>query len=226
MDRVWASLFLYLGWECPGLEAIPGYISSKRIPRYCRIFFSLAIKPTNKTPALLQLGLQPKLSSAAIPPIFCLEETVPVNPRPMHSLRVGSKELQGRRRRRRQRRRQHHQQYGHPLALLLSQYVTTIKDFITLAKYVTSSAKPNIHVPAMLKEVLDRPTLLRRQQRYNAQSQERHKTSAESTDSNCSHPYSLGVLERTQEILRPRMLPDTIDDRLTKKESASRDSSP
>lgn len=105
-------------------------------------------------------------------------------------------------------------------------YTLKIKDFITLAEYIAGFSKPVIKVPASLVNTLNRAIELRSQ--HNAWSRDQ-KDSDDPTgrvNADESHSHFLGVLERTREILKPRMPPDMIDDALCKSSagiSANRD---
>ncbi|KAL8788682.1 MAG: hypothetical protein Q9195_007183 [Heterodermia aff. obscurata] len=89
-------------------------------------------------------------------------------------------------------------------------YTIRVKEFITLANFIVGSEKLTVHVPEALAKALDRAILLRNQYTSGA---------GGSTESDKGHAYFLGVLEKTREILKPRMPPGMINDRLTKTES-------
>lgn len=95
-------------------------------------------------------------------------------------------------------------------------YIIKVRDFTTLAEFIAGFRKPVIKVPTYLVNALNRAIELRSQ--HNAWSREQNDsdepTKRENTDE--SHSYFLGVLERTREILKPRMPSDLIDDVLCK----------
>ena len=89
-------------------------------------------------------------------------------------------------------------------------YTIKVKEFITLADFIVGSGKQTVQVPEALAKALDRAIRLRKQYSSGA---------GDSTESDESHAYFLGVLEKTREILKHRMPPGMINDRLTKTES-------
>ena len=95
-------------------------------------------------------------------------------------------------------------------------YTIRVKEFITLADFIVGSGKQTIRVPEALAKALDRAILLRNQ--YSS-------GFGGSVESDEGHAYFLGVLEKTREILKPRMPPGMINDRLTKTESNSNEAS-
>lgn len=91
-------------------------------------------------------------------------------------------------------------------------YIIKVKDFITLAGFIAGFSKPVVKVPAYLVAALNRAIELRGQ--HNARSRE-GKDSDEATKravADETHSYFMGVLEKTREVLKPRMPSDMIDD--------------
>ena len=95
-------------------------------------------------------------------------------------------------------------------------YTIRVKDFITLADFIVSSGKQIVQVPEALAKALDRAILLRNQYSSGA---------GGSIESDEGHAYFLGVLEKTRDILKPRMPPGMINDPLTKTESSANEAS-
>lgn len=95
-------------------------------------------------------------------------------------------------------------------------YTIRVKEFITLADFIVGSGKQTVQVPEALAKALDRAILLRNQYTSGADG---------SKDSDEGHAYFLGVLEKTREILKPRMPPSMINDRLTKTEPSANEAS-
>lgn len=93
-------------------------------------------------------------------------------------------------------------------------YIIKVRDFITLAEYIAGFSRPVIKVPAYLVNSLNRAIKLRSE--HNAWSRERKDSDelTERANTDESHSYFLGILERTREILKPRMPSDMIDDPL------------
>ena len=97
-----------------------------------------------------------------------------------------------------------------------SVYTITVKEFITLADFIVGSGKQTVQAPEALAKALDRAILLRNQ--YTS-------AAGGSVKSDEGHAYFLGVLEKTREILKPRMPTSMINDRLTKTESSGNEAS-
>ncbi|KAF6235008.1 hypothetical protein HO173_006938 [Letharia columbiana] len=95
-------------------------------------------------------------------------------------------------------------------------YTIQVKDFVTLAECIARFTKPAVEVPATLARALNRAVELRQQ--HNTWCRSRVEAER-SVDSNKSHAYFLDILERTREILKPRMPPELIDDFLSKPSS-------
>lgn len=96
-------------------------------------------------------------------------------------------------------------------------YTIKVKDFTALAECIARSTKPSIEVPVGLVKVLNRAIELRQQHNTRSRGQTESENSLE--ESNQSHAYFLGILERTREILKPRMPSEMIDDFLSKPSS-------
>ena len=94
-------------------------------------------------------------------------------------------------------------------------YTIAIKDYITLADYVAAADNPAVKVPVDVGNALRKAIELRRLH-YNAASQSESRSLIESA-ADAGHLHFLGVLEKTQEILRPRMLPDLLCEDATSK---------
>lgn len=95
-------------------------------------------------------------------------------------------------------------------------YIIKVKDFTTLAEYVAGSKKPVVKVPKDLVAALNRAIELRGQHNVWSLGQDGSDEPTVKADANKSHSYFLGILERTREILKPRMPSDMIDDFLSK----------
>lgn len=92
-------------------------------------------------------------------------------------------------------------------------YTIKVKDFTTLAECIARFTKPSVEVPVGLVKVLNRAIELRQQ--HNARSRGQTESEPSLEESNESHAYFLGILERTREILKPRMPSEMIQDSLT-----------
>ena len=95
-------------------------------------------------------------------------------------------------------------------------YIIKIKDFTTLAEYIAGFTKPVVEVPKSLANVLNRAIALRRQHNTWSRKKESSDEPTDQVNADESHSYFLGILERTREILKPRMPSDMIDDFLSK----------
>lgn len=95
-------------------------------------------------------------------------------------------------------------------------YTIRVKEFITLANFIVGFKKQTVQVPEALAKALDRAILLRKQYSSGA---------GGSIESDERHAYFLGVLEKTREILKPRMPSGMINDRLTKTEPSADEAS-
>ena len=102
-------------------------------------------------------------------------------------------------------------------------YTIKVKDFAALAECITRFKKPAVKVPLTVVEVLNRAINLRLQHNTWSHAQAESAASTSVEESNQSHAHFLGILERTREILKPRMPPETIDDFLSKPSSGSSD---
>ena len=102
-------------------------------------------------------------------------------------------------------------------------YTIKVKDFAALAECIAGFNKPAVKVPLTVVEVLTRAIKLRQQHHTWSRAQQESAASTGVEESNQSHAYFLGILERTREILKPRMPPETIDDFLSKPSSGSSD---
>ena len=89
-------------------------------------------------------------------------------------------------------------------------YTIRVREFVPLAEYVAASSKPLVQVPGAIASALGRAIRLRKQQ-YSELSQER-ASNGFGTSSDDSHMHFLGILEQTQEVLRPRMLSNSVYD--------------
>ncbi len=96
-------------------------------------------------------------------------------------------------------------------------YTIKVKDFTALAECIARFNKPAVAVPATVAEALARAIKLRLQH-----SSKRAESEAllDAEKSNESHAYFLSILERTQEILKPRMPSQIIDDFLSQPSSS------
>lgn len=107
------------------------------------------------------------------------------------------------------------QAVGNPPAR--ASYIIKVRDFTDLAEYIVGSNKPVVEVPKSIATILDRAIDLRR--RHGIWSRGRKDSEGppdQGVDPDESHSYFLGILERTREILKPRMPSDMIDDFLSK----------
>ena len=102
-------------------------------------------------------------------------------------------------------------------------YTIKVKDFAALAECIARFNKPAVKVPLTVIEVLNRSINLRQQHNTWSRAQAESGASTSVEESNQSHAHFLGILERTREILKPRMPPETIDDFLSKPPSGSSD---
>ena len=102
-------------------------------------------------------------------------------------------------------------------------YTIKVKDFAALAECIARFKKPAVKVPLTVVEVLNRAINLRLQHNTWSRAQAESAASTSVEESNQSHAHFLGILERTREILKPRMPSETIDDFLSKPSSGSSD---
>ncbi|KAF4440758.1 hypothetical protein F53441_12209 [Fusarium austroafricanum] len=84
-------------------------------------------------------------------------------------------------------------------------YIIAIKDFIPLAEYIFASTKPVISVPKALAETIDRVIFMR--SKFGSDLIE-HGAKL-NQDSDATHNYFVGVLQKVRSVLRPRMPVDT-----------------
>ena len=102
-------------------------------------------------------------------------------------------------------------------------YTIKVKDFAALSECIARFTKPAVKVPLFVVKALDRAIKLRQQHHSWSRAQPESAASTGVEESNKSHSYFLGILERTREILKPRMPPETINDFLSKPSSGSGD---
>lgn len=100
-------------------------------------------------------------------------------------------------------------------------YIIKVSDFATLANCIARFNKPVVKVPVEVVKVLHRAIDLRQQHYSWARAQADSEPSTDVEESNQSHAHFLGILERTREILKPRMPSEMIDDFLSKPSSRS-----
>ena len=93
-------------------------------------------------------------------------------------------------------------------------YIIKVKDFTALAECIARFNKPAVTVPATVVGALTRAIKLRLQH-SSWSKQAESDPSLDAEKSNESHAYFLGILERTREILKPRMPSDMIGDFLS-----------
>ena len=98
-------------------------------------------------------------------------------------------------------------------------YIIQVKDFTPLAECIARFTKPAVKVPVDLAKALNRAIKLRQESSTRSQSQADSELSAEIEESNKSHAYFLGILERTREMLKPLMPPEMVQDFLSKPSS-------
>lgn len=82
-------------------------------------------------------------------------------------------------------------------------YIVALKDFIPLAEFITSSAKPKVAVPESFCETINRVIAVRAG--FGGQLNE-HGADTDA-QSDLKHSYFVGVLEKVREVLKPRMSP-------------------
>lgn len=90
-------------------------------------------------------------------------------------------------------------------------YTIKIKDFLILAEYICASTKPVARVPVAIVKALNRAIKLRREH-YSKATQSSEGTDNGVAKEDTAHLHFLGVLEKTHEILRPRMPPELLED--------------
>lgn len=83
----------------------------------------------------------------------------------------------------------------------LNKYIIAIQDFVPLAEFICASQKPIVSVPDVFSETLNRVISVR----SNFGSQLGDEGAAKDEDSDLKHSYFVGILEKVQEVLRPRM---------------------
>lgn len=98
-------------------------------------------------------------------------------------------------------------------------YTIKVKDFTTLAECIARFTKPAVKVPMTLAKVLNRAIELRQQHNTWSRDQAQSEPSVDVEESNESHAYFLGILERTREILKPLTPSEMINDFLSKPSS-------
>ena len=87
-------------------------------------------------------------------------------------------------------------------------YIIAIKDFTTLAEYIAGRSKPPVRVPGTFISALDRAISVR--QSHGSQAAALQPNTPETRDSNESHGFFIGVLQRVRDVLRPRMSRDHV----------------
>lgn len=85
-------------------------------------------------------------------------------------------------------------------------FIIEVKDFIKLAECIVNCSKPLIKVPRAMVKALDRAITLRKGVGLSSRG---------SDESDDGHAHFVGVLERTKEVLKPRLPSDVTNDRLT-----------
>ncbi|KAH7161103.1 hypothetical protein EDB81DRAFT_866637 [Dactylonectria macrodidyma] len=80
-------------------------------------------------------------------------------------------------------------------------YIIAIKDFVPLAEFVSASTKPVVSVPASFVDTIDRNIYMR----SKFGSKMATHGMEQDTESDASHSYFVGVLEKVREVLKPRM---------------------
>lgn len=85
-------------------------------------------------------------------------------------------------------------------------YIINIRDFTTLAEYIAVFNKLAVKIPLPFINTLNRAIDLRTQHNEYSRAQNSSEASNDqSNNSDARHSYFLGILERTREILKPRM---------------------
>lgn len=102
-------------------------------------------------------------------------------------------------------------------------YIIKVKDFATLAECIARFDKPVVEVPVTVVEVLNRAIELRQQHYIWSRAWVESKQSVDVEDSDQSLVDFLGILERTRDILKPRMPSNMINDLRLKPFSRSGD---
>lgn len=97
-----------------------------------------------------------------------------------------------------------------------ARYTIKVKDFATLAECIARSDKPVVQVPVTVVKALNRAIELRQQNHVLSQVGAESKLSVDVEESNQSHANFLDILERTREILKPRMPSKMINNFLLK----------
>lgn len=101
-------------------------------------------------------------------------------------------------------------------------YTIKVKDFATLAECIARFTKPAVKVPVAVVKILNRAIELRRQQHTTwSKGHAQSELPSDVEQSNESHGYFLGILERTREILKPRMPSEMLSDFLAKPSSGA-----
>lgn len=91
-----------------------------------------------------------------------------------------------------------------------SNYIIKVKEFTTLAEFIAVSNKPAVQIPRSLVNALNRAIDLRRKHHEHSLVNG-EKSAKASHNANEGHSYFLGILERTREILKPRMSSDMVE---------------
>lgn len=104
-------------------------------------------------------------------------------------------------------------------------YIINVKEFTTLAEFIAVFNKPAVQIPRSLVSALNRAIDLRRKQREHSLDNG-EKSAKASHNADEGHSYFLGVLERTREILKPRMSSDMIEDFICKPNAEPKSQAP
>ena len=100
-------------------------------------------------------------------------------------------------------------------------YTIKVKDFTAFAECIARFNKPAVKVPLTVVQILNRAINLRQQHNTWSRAQPESAASNSVEESNQSHAHFLGILERTREVLKPCMPPETTNDFLSKPSSGS-----
>lgn len=98
----------------------------------------------------------------------------------------------------------------------VARYIIRVKDFVTLAECIARFDKPVVEMPVTVVEVLIRAIEVRRQHCIWSRAGAEPKQSEDVEESDQSLVPFLGILERTWDILKPRMPSKIINDFLLK----------
>lgn len=86
----------------------------------------------------------------------------------------------------------------------IPRHIIAIKEFTTLAEYIAGRTNPPVRVPGTFISAIDRAISVRRSHGLEAAALQ--PDTPETRDSNESHGFFIGVLQRVRDVLRPRML--------------------